>query len=94
MAITDMIMDGDNKVEGNGDNLSDEKVRSIPSSLQNSESKDFAISEKFLQSVFKYDNEAEERVWRVDSNDLPALVQVVRTSMEKHDSRAFRWVLL
>jgi len=89
MAITDMIMDGDNKVEGNGDNLSDEKVRSIPSSLQNSESKDFAISEKFLQSVFKYDNEAEERVWRVDSNDLPALVQVVRTSMEKHDSRAF-----
>ena len=55
-----------------------------------STSKDFEISSKFLQSVFKKDDETEDKVWKVESSDLPAFVQVVRISKERNDSQAFR----
>jgi hypothetical protein len=55
-----------------------------------STSKDFEISGKFLKSVFKQDIESEAKVWRVESSDLPAFVQVVRISKERNDSQAFR----
>jgi len=80
-------MSDENKVENiDDDNLSHEKVNGTSTSHV---FKDFDISEKFLQSMFKYDEEAGGKVWKVDSHELPALVQVVRTSKEKHDSKAF-----
>jgi len=80
-------MSDENKVEKiDDDNLSHEKVNGTSTSHV---FKDFDISEKFLQSMFKYDEEAGGKVWKVDSHELPALVQVVRTSKEKHDSKAF-----
>ena len=88
MAIADVVMSDENKVEIiDDDNLSHEKVNGTSTSHV---FKDFDISEKFLQSMFKYDEEAGGKVWKVDSHELPALVQVVRTSKEKHDSKAFR----
>jgi len=80
----------ENEVAADADN-DNEGSKNQEADLKRLEIADYAISEKFLQSVFKYDNEAkaDERVWRVEGSDLPALVQVVRVSKEKHGSHAF-----
>eukprot|EP00092_Neocalanus_flemingeri_P005260 GFUD01005656.1.p1 GENE.GFUD01005656.1~~GFUD01005656.1.p1 ORF type:complete len:972 (+),score=354.98 GFUD01005656.1:47-2962(+) len=52
-------------------------------------SKDFDITENFLQSMFKFDEEREARVWRNESSELPAVVQIVMVSKEKNESQAF-----
>ena len=75
--------DGD-KIESNGHH------NNGTSTVKSSESRDFEISSKFLQSVFKLDEETEGKVWKVERSDLPALVQVIKTSKERNDSQAFR----
>ena len=79
--IVTNVTNGTNGTNGsNGTNGNEKK----------STSKDFEISSKFLQSVFKKDDETEDKVWKVESSDLPAFVQVVRISKERNDSQAFR----
>jgi len=80
-----------NEVAADADNDNTEGIKGQEADYKRLEIPDYAISDKFLQNVFKYANEdkADKRVWKVESSDLPAMVQVVRVSKEKHDSHAF-----
>ena len=91
--------------EGNDINIpADDKADEVKtnggSCPKNSELKAFEISDKFLQNMFKKVEEEEEegtkvkvwKVWKVENSELPATLQVVRISKERHDSHAFRYI--